>query len=90
MDDIRDRMLHHRVPDFERDVAQCGVGAASRIPEISKSGARQCQLDFQSELLYVLLVGGYLQRTNCHLSLRRLFNPQCNLLAVFHPLQITA
>ena len=54
-------MLHHRVTDFERDVAQCEVGAASRIPEIGESGARQCQLDFRSELLSVLFVGGYLQ-----------------------------
>src|SRR5262245_15991543 len=87
-DHVRDHELHHRVIDFEREVAQCRVGAASRIPEIGKSGLRQCQLDFRSELLSVLFVGGY--GTNCHLSLRRLFNPQCNLVALLHSPQVTA
>src|SRR5262249_35548081 len=73
-DHVRDHELHHRVIDFEREIAQCRVGAASRIPEIGKSGLRQCQLDFWSELLSVLFIGGY--GTNCHLSLRRLFNPR--------------
>src|SRR5262249_1791441 len=39
-------------------------------------------VDFRSELLSVLFVGGY--GTNSHLSLRRLFNPQCNLVALLH------
>ena len=58
-DHVRDRELHHRVFDFERDVAHCRVAAASRIPEIGESGVRQCQMDFRSKLLSVLFVGGY-------------------------------
>ena len=61
-----------------------------RTDQSARAAAVAICRPLRNDQMKMLFVGGYLQRTNCHLSFRRLFYPQCNLLAVFHPLQITA